>query len=271
MKKVNMGGVEISAFQPRLISNEIDVDRTKESEKYADILELRLDYLEKSPNTVRERVKKYKGALHSPLLATIRRAGEGGKWYAFEGTEEERKNIFEKIYDLVDGVDIEDDSEIRDGVLKEAKNNDLATILSYHQFFKTEENSEIKERLKKMHKTDADIIKLAYYCEKVEDTFNLLDVLLYYNQKFEDPKPISVIGMGEIGKYTRLIFPMFGSCLTYGYLKNGNPRAPGQISVQCLRGWLNKFYEERLPLSLESEETEKVMQDISSNLDIQTV
>lgn len=268
---VKIGDVEISAGLPRLISNEVDLNMAKESEKYADIIELRLDYLEKSPDIVRKKVQEYKKVLSSPLIATIRRAGEGGKWYAFEGTERERKSIFEKVYDLVDAVDIEDDSEIRNDVLKEAKNNNLASILSYHQFFKIEKNSEIKERLKKMHDTDANILKLAYYCENVEDTFNLLDALLHYNQKFKDAKPITVIGMGEIGRYTRLVFPMFGACITYGYLKNGGPRAPGQLSVQCLRKWLDRFYEEKLPLSLESKETKSVMKDIAANLNLQTV
>jgi len=43
--------------------------------------------------------------------------------------------------------------------------------------------------------------------------------------------------MGNIGKHSRIMAPIYGSLLTYGYVRN--PVAPGQMRVDEIRKWLN--------------------------------
>ena len=43
------------------------------------------------------------------------------------------------------------------------------------------------------------------------------------------PLPVCIIGMGPLGRETRLKFPLQGSCFTYGYLDTAG--APGQYSA----------------------------------------
>ena len=55
-------------------------------------------------------------------------------------------------------------------------------------------------------------------------------------------QPLSVMGMGPLGKASRLLFARAGSLLNYGYL--GEPQVSGQWSALTLKARLEEVMEE---------------------------
>ncbi len=49
------------------------------------------------------------------------------------------------------------------------------------------------------------------------------------------------MGSGSVGRHLRLIAPIYGSVLTYGYIEGEESVAPGQFSVSELRLILDKI------------------------------
>ncbi|MDI6752100.1 MAG: type I 3-dehydroquinate dehydratase, partial [bacterium] len=88
--------------------------------------------------------------------------------------------------------------------------------------------------LDSMRKKGADITKIATFIKNREDLARLL--LLTNNYK---ALPIITIGMGKIGMISRVIAPIFGSCLAYGYINK--PQAPGQMKVSALKKEIERF------------------------------
>jgi 3-dehydroquinate dehydratase-1 len=242
---VSFGSLKVSEDKPIIVANVSDLDGALKVSDIVDALEIRCDVIsERGENEkvlrvvseIREKSKK-------PLLATIRKAFDGGEWYKFMGDEEKRKSLFFSLIDLkVDAIDVEVDSEIKDDVIAKAKDNGLSAIVSYHNFFKTEPKEKIESIIETMLKTDADILKLAFFANTFEDTMVLFNVLKSYIASESSKKQIAVIGMGSFGRHTRVLFPFLGSCITYGYDERYEKEyAPGQLSIQFLRSIIDKF------------------------------
>lgn len=188
-----------------------------------DILELRIDALQ---NPDLEGIIKFMDSLDCKLIATNRTSLEGG---LFRGSETERTQILREVAEHVDYVDIElqTDEKLRSEVVKASKNS----IISYHNFEKT---PSIEELLKivKLEKEIGDLAKFAVMPQNMGDTLKVLQVLL----QVEDTIAIS---MGELGKYTRVTAPLFGSPITFASLDDLS--APGQMDVEFTRLFLEKF------------------------------
>ncbi|VUT28253.1 MAG: 3-dehydroquinate dehydratase [Candidatus Syntrophoarchaeum sp. GoM_oil] len=75
----------------------------------------------------------------------------------------------------------------------------------------------------------ADIGKIATMVNDLRDCIRLFELLL------DCDIPLSVIGMGELGRHTRVIAPIYGSVLNYGSV--GEAVAPGQMRVGEMRRW----------------------------------
>lgn len=58
---------------------------------------------------------------------------------------------------------------------------------------------------------------------------SLNDVLRLYEVTIKAKRPCCTIAMGMLGKHSRIMAPVYGSVLTYGYVKK--PVAPGQMRV----------------------------------------
>ncbi|MCC4770534.1 type I 3-dehydroquinate dehydratase [Methanosarcina sp. DH2] len=208
----------------------------KAAEKGTDILEVRLDLLgvkdlERAAETVRE-IKSETGL---PVIVTNRSRKEGGKW---EGKERERTGLLTGLLSFKDGpdkngpdaVDIElfADREERDKVIKVAKEYGKTVIVSSHDFLKTPSLQEMKAILEEMFLSGADIAKLAVMPQSMEDVLNLLRVTLDFRGA---GKSVCTIAMGEQGKHTRVIAPLYGSVLTYASMEKDSAAAPGQLPV----------------------------------------
>ena len=189
----------------------------------ADILELRIDVLEDpDPDEIQQLIKN----IDYPTIATNRIKSEGG---FFSGSEEERTSILVKAAKYADIIDIElqTDIELREEVIKASK----STIISYHDFQKTPSFEELLKVVKK-EKEIGNIAKFAVMPNDHKDTLTVLNVLS------EVPNTIG-IAMGDLGKYTRIVAPIFGSPITFASL--GKESAPGQLDINTTKDILRKL------------------------------
>jgi 3-dehydroquinate dehydratase-1 len=189
----------------------------------ADIIEFRIDAL-KNPDA--DEVQNLIAEINYPIIATNRLKSEGG---LFNGSEEERALILIKAAEYADIVDIELQTEhkLRQKVLEASK----CTIISHHDFKKTPSFQELLNVVKK-EKEIGDIAKFAVMPNNNKDTLTVLKVLS------EVPNTIG-IAMGDIGRYTRLIAPIFGSPITFASIDKES--APGQLDIETTKYILRKL------------------------------
>jgi 3-dehydroquinate dehydratase I len=189
----------------------------------ADLLELRVDAMDHpDPEGVSDIIK----AINYPVIATNRKTDEGGY---FEGSESERIDILIKAAKYADFVDIElgTDEKNLSKVIKASK----SAIISFHDFSKTPPIDELLEVVRR-EKELGDIAKFAVMPRNISDTLIVLNVLSLVENTIG-------IAMGEIGRYTRVVSPLFGSPITFASLNNKS--APGQLDINTTKSILSEI------------------------------
>ncbi|MCD6210275.1 MAG: type I 3-dehydroquinate dehydratase [Methanophagales archaeon] len=203
----------------------------------AAIIELRIDLLEPEERSI-EKVKEFLTSLNMSVIITNRRREEGG---SFTGTEDERIEILRSIMatEMVDAVDIEFLADGRDEIIEEAKKHHIPVILSFHDFSGMPAPAEILELIDAMYNAGGSIAKIAVTPGTPYDTLNLLQ-LTHQVSSDGHGQLLITIGMGDWGRHLRVIAPLYGSVLTYGFIED-EAVAPGQFSVHELRDMLDKL------------------------------
>ena len=189
----------------------------------ADLVEFRIDAMDHpNPDDVVNIIRD----INHPLIATNRRIDEGG---FFKGSESKRTEILLEAAKHADIIDIEllTDSNLMNKVIKASK----STIISYHDFEKTPPVDILLEVVSRENKL-GDIAKFAVMPNNISDTLVVLNVL----SQVENTVGIS---MGDIGKYTRIVAPLFGSPITFASLNSKS--APGQLDIQSTKNFLDKL------------------------------
>jgi len=110
--------------------------------------------------------------------------------------------------------------------------NNVAVIISNHDFDKTPSKDEIILRLGRSAELGADIPKIAVMPNSAEDVITLLDATRIMREKYTHI-PLITVSMGDKGIISRLTGELFGSDLTFAAASKTS--APGQISVTELR------------------------------------
>lgn len=192
-------------------------------ESGADLLEIRLDALKNpTPIMALDLIKE----IDFPVIATNRISTEGGY---FSGSEKERTDILLAAAGEAEYVDIELQCKERyRSLLIESANK---SIISFHDFEKTPSLEKLLEIVKEENAV-GDIAKFAVTPHKMADTVTVLSVLSKY------PKTVA-ISMGEMGKYTRVVGPLFGAPFTFA--SAGSVTAPGQLDLKTTRFMLENL------------------------------
>ncbi len=110
------------------------------------------------------------------------------------------------------------------------KLNRAKLIVSYHNFDRTPSLKNLQGLVIKMRSFNPEICKIATMIKSEHDLKTLWQLLL--NKKSSEK--LIVIGMGEKGKLSRVLFPLCGSYLTYASF-NRSVSAPGQIEIKRLK------------------------------------
>jgi len=192
----------------------------------ADILELRIDLLEQDARQSLMAV----GKTGLPVIITNRMKEEGG---ACDQDEDERIGTLISLLPLADAVDIELCARDKDKVVKSARIAGKTVIISKHDFQKTPVPDVMMEIIDESFEAGADIAKLAVTPGSLDDVLHLLDVTLHAKGA------VCTIAMGIQGRHSRVIAPVYGSVMTYGYVEK--TVAPGQLRVDELRYILDRI------------------------------
>ena len=196
--------------------------RAEEVEKAneADLVEVRIDLLGPRWVKVIEQVKK-------AWIACNRSVDEGGAW---SGSEERR------VRELLKAVELGAfmiDLELRTKGLKELvlqlKDNGVKCIISHHILSHTPSLERLRDLVRRMIASGADVLKIATMVRRVEDNIKLLELL----REFEAPG--IAIGMGDLGIVSRLLSPLLGGFMTYAATSQQYKAAPGQLTLEEMK------------------------------------
>ena len=208
---------------PRTVSEALVLIEKAESQR-ADFIEVRLDSLDKH-----NQLADIANCSNTPLIATNRSTNCQGE---FLGSENQRKKTLldaaEKGFDYVD-------IELSTPKLKEIINNlrviGVKPVISFHDFDETPGTPQLNEILKRQIESGADVCKIVTTAKLVEDNLTVLDFV----SKACKTAKIVCFSMGELGKPSRLLSPVFGGFFTIAALENERKTASGQLTIREMR------------------------------------
>jgi len=181
-----------------------------------ELIELRLDLIKEDPQVIYSHITE-----GVKTIATCRPDGY---------SEEERIGLLKACMDLgASFIDIEVESN--EAFIKElvsyGEGCGSEVIISYHNFELTPGRQVLSQLMHKCYERGGAIAKIATRINSLEDTRNLLSLYDLKGRKV-------VIGMGSLGRITRIIAPYLGAEFTFASAGTGGETAPGQLSVYQL-------------------------------------
>jgi 3-dehydroquinate dehydratase-1 len=187
------------------------------------LFELRLDALAASIEIVRKEIDK----LPAPFIVTARHPREGG---ANGLSSRERRDLLLAFLSPAACVDVElRSARAFAAVLRGAKANGVRTIISFHDFRGTPVAPRLDEIARRAQSLGPDIIKIATRT----DTLAQLERLLDFFERQRRAANIVAMGIGKLGRRSRLELTRRGCALNYAHL--GSARVAGQLSIPELR------------------------------------
>ena len=200
---------------------ERDFEKLSQGEEI-DFLEVRLDSLP---------IEKVPTHWPLPVIATARHPAEGGKNNLIIS---ERRQLLEQSLSWCAGIDVElRSAQQLAPTIARARAGRKFVVGSFHDFKTVPSHARLRELVVRASDAGIDILKVA---ATINDEVGFLRLLEF--QQSEKNFRVATMGMGEkFGKISRLILPMFGSALAYGWL--AKPQVVGQWSAKELAELLN--------------------------------
>jgi len=190
----------------------------------ADFIEVRLDCLETSRHLL-ELSKSTK----IPLIATNKLKSEKGN---FSGTETERQQtLLNAAKNGFAYVDIDFSSPNHKETIEKVKQLGAKPIVSYHKFDGMLNASEMGKILEQEISSGAVVCKIVMAAKHIEDNLTALNFVSVMPSRVK----LVCFCMGEHGKVSRLLSPLFGAFFTFSSLEQGSETASGQMSIQEMR------------------------------------
>jgi 3-dehydroquinate dehydratase-1 len=193
--------------------------------EHADCVEFRMDLAAGDPL---DALAAYDGEL--PLLVTNRPEWEGG-----EADDEGRLGdlVAAVEHEAVAAVDVEL-HEVVGGegldVVDAARDAGVKVVVSVHDFEGTPPRGELR-RLVERASEHGDVAKLAVTAESPDDTLALLAVTRAHAAA---GRTLATMAMGEVGRHTRVVAPLYGSRIGYAPVDPARATAPGQYDLATL-------------------------------------
>ena len=213
--------MEFDAF--RLAASTASLDAEPAARAHADLVEFRLDLA----TTGVEALATYDGDL--PVLVTNRVESEGGA--APEGPA--RLDALERAveHDPVVAVDVEL-AAVREGegrrVVERAREHGTTVVVSVHDFEGTPARGLMRSLLRAAG-NHGDVAKLAVTATDRGDVLDLLAVTAEVDSR------VATVAMGEAGRHSRAVAPLYGSRIGYAPVDPADATAPGQYDLATLR------------------------------------
>jgi 3-dehydroquinate dehydratase/shikimate dehydrogenase len=209
---------------------ERDLQILEKYRKYIDTAELRVDFLDPDE---RLHIRRFPEMAGIPVILTIRRDTDGGKYVGGEGSRitllsmglafaevDKRKNF---AY-----VDIESDLNVP-SLEEAARTFGTKIIRSIHNFQGVDDD--LAKRIRELRRTGDEIAKMAVMPQSTADVLKIFQAA----KECKNIKKI-LIGMGRLGASTRILADYLGSHLTYSSAEEDDLTlaAPGQLNPKEL-------------------------------------
>lgn len=181
------------------------------------LAELRLDLMNL---TSREIQKLF--SLPLKLIATCRPGGvsESQRLQILRGAVEAGATYVD--------IEVEASEDFKDEIIGCCRRQGCEVIVSYHNYRSTPPVPELNRVVETCFKAGADIAKLACRVKSAEECGRLLGL-------YEEIRPIIAIGMGPVGKITRIAALAMGAPFTYASADKDRQTAEGQIDRTAMR------------------------------------
>jgi 3-dehydroquinate dehydratase-1 len=137
-------------------------------------------------------------------------------------------------------IEIEAGANQQSIIIEEARKYGCKVIISYHNFDETPGLRELYKIVDRCFELGADIAKVVTQSKSNADNARILSL-------YSIEKPIVALGMGELGKVTRLMAPLLGAPFTFASMDEGNETAPGQIKYSKMKVILSGLQKDLLP------------------------
>lgn len=209
-----------------LAASTAELSEEPAAREHADCIEFRLDLAVDGLDAL----AGYDGEL--PLLVTNRVTWEGGESPDTEARLDALEAAIE--HPAVEAIDLElaalENGEA-DRVLTHAQANDVRVVVSTHDFETTPDAETMRVRLERAGEF-GDVAKLAVTATDREDVLSLLSVT---HELTTAGECVATMAMGEAGRHSRAVAPLYGSCIGYAPVSPARATAPGQYDLQTLR------------------------------------
>lgn len=208
------------AVPPKTVDEAIRLIQQAEAQ-HADLIEVRLDSL-KNHDKIAAIPKHSK----TPLIATNKSTEQHGH---FSGTETERQKVLlDAARNCFEYVDVDLDTPNEAELISNLKKAGTKVIVSFHDFEKTPTITELNNVLGEQLALGADVCKLVTTARTVEENLVTLDFVSEASKKAK----VVCFAMGEQGKISRLLSPVFGGFFTFASLDEKRKTAIGQLTIQ---------------------------------------
>lgn len=126
-------------------------------------------------------------------------------------------------------VDIEYEAppEYKNELIDFAHKHQCDVIISYHNYERTPELEELEKIVHEIYEQGADLAKVATHVNVNRDNSKILSL-------YKAPGRLVAVGMGDLGRISRVVAPFLGAEFTYASLSDSSATAPGQISYEKL-------------------------------------
>ncbi len=191
---------------------------TEAEQKDTDLIEVRLDSLENLT-----RLPELASHGKTPKIASCRRAS---------GTDKEKQRVLLSAAEAgFNYIDADLSWQNLKSFVGEVKAFNAKCIVSFHDYDGSLNSIELNSLLKKQISSGANVCKIVSTAKQIEDNLTLLQFISESSTKTK----IVCFAMGELGKTSRLLSPLFGAFFTFASLEHGRETAPGQMTIQEMR------------------------------------
>jgi len=208
------------SIPPKTVDDAIKLIQKAEAQ-HADLIEVRLDYL-----TNHDHIADIPSCSKTPLIATNKSTAQHG---TFSGTETERQKILlDATRNGFTYVDVDLGTPKQTELIRKLHKGGAKVIVSFHDFEQTPPMSELSKVLEEEVALGADVCKIITTARSVKDNMVALDFVSEASKKVQ----LVCFAMGELGKHSRLVSPVFGAFFTFASLDEKRKTAKGQLTIQ---------------------------------------
>ena len=230
-----------------LAASTADLGEEPAAREHADAVEFRMDLADDPLG----RLDAYEGDL--PLIATNRVEWDGGE--APDG-EPRLDALVEAVeHPAVEAVDVELDA-VQVGVIEDvleedradaervvdrAREADVSVVVSAHDF----EGMPGPDGIRRVLMRAVEVGDVAKFAGTAESAGDALDLLSITHERTESGDAVATMAMGEAGRHTRAVAPIYGSKIGYAPIDPARATAPGQYDLATLRSLVDRLQSRR--------------------------